>query len=78
MLKKLKAIIKRPLNDDEFNNIIHFMRKIVRLNYFYYKKAKREKRRLNSHCYGPRPEMFKGLNNSRRKGVIVRYNVKRR
>ena len=77
MPKKLKAIIKRPLNDDELDNIIHSMRKIVRPNYFYYRETKREKRRLNSHGCGPRPEMFRKLNGVRRKGVIVRYNVKR-
>ena len=77
MPEELKAIMDRPLNDDEFRTIASMMRKIVLPDNFYYDEAKREQRRFDSFRRGPRPEMFKRLNGSRREGVIIRYNVKR-
>ena len=78
MPDELKVIMERPFTDAELDEIADFMREIVRPEYFYYREAKREQRRLDSHGRGPRPEMFRILNGARPQGVIIRHNVKRR
>jgi hypothetical protein len=77
MPEELKAIIERPIDDDELRRISHVLHSIVGPDDFYYTEAKREHYRLDCRR-GPRPKMFRGLNGSRRQGVIVRHNVKRR
>ncbi|KAI1497721.1 hypothetical protein F5X99DRAFT_432720 [Biscogniauxia marginata] len=64
------------------NNFFKFIINLIlcksaRPEHFYYTEAKREYYRLESRR-GPLPEMFRRLNGSRRRGVIVRHLVKRR
>ncbi|KAI3326973.1 hypothetical protein HD806DRAFT_520008 [Xylariaceae sp. AK1471] len=76
----LKAIMEHPINDNELNQISGYMYDIVYPDDFYYKEAMREYERLEGYGRGrgPTPEMFRGLNGARRRGVITRHNVKRR
>ncbi|KAF2241451.1 hypothetical protein BU26DRAFT_525276 [Trematosphaeria pertusa] len=78
MPEELKAVMERPIDDDELDRISSILRSIVYPDDFYYTEAMREYYRLNHRSRGPRPEMFRGLDGVRRQGVIVRHNVKRR
>ncbi len=77
--EELQAIMERPIDDGEIEDISFLLQKIVYPEDFYYSEAISEEYRLDSHYFRrPRPATFKELNGSRRKGVIVRHNVKRR
>ncbi|KAI1274629.1 hypothetical protein F5Y07DRAFT_372338 [Xylaria sp. FL0933] len=78
MPEELKAIMERPLTDDELDDIVLRLEPFVYPDKFYYSEATREQRRLDSYHRGPRPLMFQRLNGQRRQGVIVRHLVKRR
>lgn len=78
MPEELKAIMERPFDDDELNDIAFSLENIVYPDWIYYKEAWSEDYRLDMGCRGPLPQMFRGMNGSRREGVIVRHNVKRR
>ncbi|KAI0812807.1 hypothetical protein GGR55DRAFT_703538 [Xylaria sp. FL0064] len=78
MPEELKAIMERPLTDDELYFITCRLEPFVYPDKFYYSEAKREHDRLDSYHRGPRPQMFQRLNGVRRQCVIVRHLVKRR
>ncbi|KAL7936914.1 hypothetical protein V8C35DRAFT_294186 [Trichoderma chlorosporum] len=78
MPQELQVLMEQPLSQDEVDDIAYFMCDLPRPDDIYYKEAWREYHRVDSHPPGPRPEMFKNLNGSRRQGVIVRHLVKRR
>jgi hypothetical protein len=75
--------MERPIDDDEVKNISVSMDIMVRPDQFYYLETKREEYRFRKETRSlPRPPMFAamfwGLNGSRRIGVIIRHNFKRR
>ena len=75
----LQAIMKRPLDDDEVEHLSFLLERVVYPDDFYYSEAMREEIRFDRHYTGrPKLPAFKGLNGSRRTGVIVRHNVKHR
>ncbi|KAI1347199.1 hypothetical protein F5Y01DRAFT_307762 [Xylaria sp. FL0043] len=78
MPEELKAIMERPLTNDELHFITLHLEPFVYPDKIYYREAKREHDRLGSYHRGPRPLMFQRLNGQRRQGVIVRHLVKRR
>ncbi|USP82328.1 uncharacterized protein yc1106_09602 [Curvularia clavata] len=75
--EKLKAKLEQPISDDELESIVSLydLPSILYPDYFYLKEAQREESRLNKYWSN---EIFQGLEGSRRRGVFVRHNVKRR
>ncbi|KAI1160588.1 hypothetical protein F5B18DRAFT_631851 [Nemania serpens] len=78
MQDEVKAIMDRPFDDSELDEIASILEPIVYPAKYYYSEALNEHNRLDNHVRGPRPLMFRELKGSRRQGVIVRHNVKRR
>lgn len=77
--EELQAVMERPINDFEAKLIASSLEQRLRPYDFYYSEAKFEESRFEENFpRGPLPEEFRTLNFSRRKGVVVRHNVKRR
>ena len=71
--------MERPIDDDDVGEIAGSLTRELQAHKIYYSEAKREQHRLEKSLpIGPTPPEFRTLNFSRRKGVIVRHNVKRR
>jgi hypothetical protein len=75
MSEELKSIMEKEISDDELNSIAYDMRTWSDPVSFYLTEAKLEEDRLNRYPFRSRFIQLKG---SRRLGVIVRHNVKRR
>jgi hypothetical protein len=73
--EELKAIMEQPINDDEMKNIAFDMGPILDPVDFYHTEAKREESRVEEYRSN---KIFSGVEGSRRCGVLVRHNVKRR
>ncbi|EFY85259.1 hypothetical protein MAC_08719 [Metarhizium acridum CQMa 102] len=77
--EELQAVMERPIDDYEAKLIASSLRQHLRPYDFYYAEAKFEESRFEENIpKGPLPPEFRTLNFSRRKGVVVRHNVKRR
>ncbi|KAI2606490.1 uncharacterized protein GGS25DRAFT_533576 [Hypoxylon fragiforme] len=66
---------ERPLDDKEKAEIVQQSRRCLTPRYLYTRDAMREARRIDA-AHGP--QLFAGRRGRRRKGVLVRHNVKRR
>ncbi|KAI1117880.1 hypothetical protein F5Y14DRAFT_464907 [Nemania sp. NC0429] len=76
---RVKATMDPPLDDRERSLLAGAMESVVRPDDVYYSNATREYARLEDRCLrNHRPEIFLRLKGSRRQGVIVRHNLKRR
>jgi hypothetical protein len=75
--EELKAIMERPLSDDELRTIVALYDLNSTLNpvYPYQMEAELENNRLQPYYSN---KIFQGLEGERRRGVIVRHSVKRR
>ena len=73
--EELKAIMEKPMNDDEMKDIALDVRSILVPVNFYRTEAKREESRVDKYRSN---KIFRGVEGSRRLGVLVRHNVKRR
>ena len=77
MPEELKAIIERPIDDDEISAISCSFHDIIRPYHFYHSEAHRENDRLDP-SRRHQPTMFVSRKGCRRMGVIARHCVKRR
>ncbi|KAI0102487.1 hypothetical protein GGR51DRAFT_527518 [Nemania sp. FL0031] len=74
----VRAILECPIDDDEAEKIAAACSKFVRPEDFYYIEAICEAKRIDTVCQ-PIPEFFNGGHaGMKRRGIIVRHNVKRR
>ncbi|KAI9786412.1 MAG: hypothetical protein M1839_006872 [Geoglossum umbratile] len=73
--EELKAIMEQPINDDEMKHISFNLGSILDPIDLYHTEAEREERRAEEYRSN---KIFRGVEGSRRCGVLVRHNVKRR
>lgn len=76
--ERIKAIMDRPIDDDELNIISHIIAKDLLPREIYCREAIREVKRVQKYISRPKPPVLKGRKGIRRRAVIVRHNIKRR
>ncbi|KAL2256548.1 hypothetical protein VTK26DRAFT_1498 [Humicola hyalothermophila] len=75
--EELTAIMEQPITDDEMDMVVLSVSRILCPIHFYHTQVEFERDRVQDSKYWSK-SLFRGLEGSRRLGVIARHNVKRR
>ncbi|KAI0396850.1 hypothetical protein F5Y17DRAFT_455683 [Xylariaceae sp. FL0594] len=73
--RNVRDVLENPLSDEGVDSIARSLGHMVTPRYFYLREAHYTESRIDRI---PRPEMYQGVEGSRRKGVLVRHCLKRR
>ncbi|KAI1173428.1 hypothetical protein F4777DRAFT_447252 [Nemania sp. FL0916] len=76
-LNRIEPSLEPPLSEEEIISTSVAICEHLSPWDMYHKETEREDRRFEGHGTGPRPVLFRGERGSRRKGVIIRHNVRR-